>query len=172
MDNNRIQTYIVSLFFCVFCLSLYGQNIKKHYVLKIQEKGNLYHFLPVALYEDANGEKLIYDLTYTTWNDSIMMNFSFVRTEPLLIDSIKYVSGNISIEGSVDKLYVEPTAKKWTHRYSLKSKADSFFQLYNSGTTPGILIYSKGTAHHYHANKSNWRKYVPIGQKIFKMIRL
>ncbi len=172
MGNNQIQTYIVSLLFCVFCLSLYGQNIKKNYVLKIQEQGNLYHFLPIALFEDTNGERLVYDLTYTTWNDSIMMNFTFIKTEPLLIDSIRYISGNISIEGSVDKLYIEPTAKKWTHRYSLVSKADDFFQLYNSSTTPKILIYSNGIAHHYHVNKSNWSKYVPIGQKIFKMTRL
>lgn len=172
MDNNRIQTLIVSLFFCIFCLSLYGQNIKKHYVLKIQEKGNLYHFLPVSLFEDTDGEKLSYDLTYTTWNDSIVMNFSYIKTEPLLIDSIEYIAGNISLEGSVEKLYVEPTAKKWMHRYSLRGKADDFFQLYNSGTTPEILIYSKGITHPYPANKANWRKYAPIGQKIFKMIRL
>lgn len=172
MGNNRIQTYIVSLFFLIFCLSLYGQNIKKHYVLKAQKEGNLYHFLPVSLFEDAHGEKLLYDLTYTSWNDSIMMNFTFIQKEPLLIDSISYVSGNIHIEGKVNKLYIEPTIKKWTHRYSFMGKADNFFQLYNSSTTPEILIYSNGIAHHYHVSKSKWRKYTPIGKKIFKMIHL
>lgn len=172
MDNNWVRKYIVSLFFCVFCLSLYGQNIKKHYISKAQEKGSIYHFLSVSLFKDTDGKKLSYDLTYTSWNDTIMMNFTYVKPEPLLIDSIKYVSGNIRIEGRVDKLYVEPTSKKWIHRYSLRSKADEFFRIYNANATPEIIIFSNGKNYSYHVEKSDWRKYVPIGQKIFKMIRL
>lgn len=151
---------------------MYGQNIKKHYISKTQEKGSIYHLLSVSLFKDTNGKKLSYDLTYTSWNDTIMMNFSYEKTEPLLIDSIKYISGNARIGGKVDKLYVEPTAKKWIHRYSLKSRADEFFHIYNPNTIPEIIIYSNGKNYNYAIDKSDWSEYVPIGQKIFKMIRL
>lgn len=172
MVNNRVYRAILPWFFCIFCLALCGQNIKKHYVLKIQEKGNLYHFLPVTLFEDANKEKLSYDLTYTSWNDSIMMNFTFKSKEPLLIDTISYISGNLCIKGAVEKLYVEPTAKKWIHRYSIKSKSGVFAQLYSNDTLPEIILYSNGKEYYYHTDKSSWNKYIPIGEKIFKMIHL
>lgn len=172
MGNNRVLKPVVSLCFCVFCLSLYGQNIKKHYVSKIQEKGNIYHFFPVSLFKDTDGEKLSYDLTYTSWSDTIVMNFTYVKPEPLQIDSIRYVSGKSQIGGRTDKIYVEPTAKKWIHRYSLKSKADGFFQIYHSNATPEIIIYSEGKSYNYYVDQSGWNKYIPIGRKIFKMIRL
>lgn len=172
MDNKLIQRYAVSVVFCIFCLLAYGQNIKKHYISKAQVEGTIYHFLPVSLYADTNGEALTYDLTYTTWNDSITMNFTYVTPDPMLIDSIRYVSGETGVEGRVEKLYVEPTTKKWKHRYSLKCRADDFFQLYHSKAVPEIIIYAKGKDHRYYADKSGWHKYMPIGQKIFKMIRL
>lgn len=172
MDNNLIQKYIVSSFFLILCLSLHGQSIKKHYVSKTQEKGNIYHLFPISLFEDQEGEKLSYDLTYTSWNDTITMNFTYAKSEPLLIDSIKYLSGSIKVEGKAHKLYVEPTSKKWIHRYSLKSKAADFFYLYNANATPEITIYSNGESYNYYVDRPAWRNYVPIGQKIFKMIRL
>lgn len=172
MDSNRIQKTVVLLVFGLFCLSSYGQNIQKYYVFKAQEKGNLYHLLPVSLFEDAEGEELSYDLTYTSWNDSMAMNFTYTKKEPLMVDSIRYVSGKIEIAGKADKLYVEPTSKKWVHRYSLKSKADEFFQLYDAEVTPQIFLYTKDMRYEFQAKKTNWRKYVPVGQKLFKMIKL
>lgn len=162
----------VSFIFCVFCLSLYGQNIKKYYIFKTQEKGNLYYLFPVILFEDADKGKLSYDLTYTSWNDTVVMNFTYLKPEPLLIDSLKYISGKNEIVGKVKKLYVEPDSKKWVHRYSIESKSEDFFRLYDSNVIPEIIIYSNGKEYKYHSKNSNWLKYVPIGQKIFKMIRL
>lgn len=172
MGNNGIRKYISSLIFCVFCLSLYGQNIQKYYVLKTQERGDLYHLLPVSLFEDTNGEELSYDLTYTSWDGMIVMNFTYTKSEPLLIDSIRYVSGRNEIVGRVDKLYVEPTSKKWIHRYSLKSRADVFFRIYNANVTPRMVLYFRGKDYEYHVKRANWRKYVPIGQRLFKMMSL
>lgn len=156
----------------MFCLSSYGQNIQKYYVFKTQEKGSLFHLLPVVLFEDADGEDFSYDLTYTSWNDTVAMNFTYTRTEPLLIDSVGYFSGKNFIVCKAEKIYVEPTSKKWVHRYSMKNKSDFFSQVYNADVTPEIVIYCHNTNYKYYAKKSAWRKYVPIGQKLFKMIYL
>ena len=172
MDSNRIKKCIALFILLIFYPSVYGQNIKRYYVFSSQEKGSIFHLLPVALFEDMDGEKLSYDLTYTSWNDSITMNFTYKKPKPLKIDSIKYVSGESRVTGKVDKLYVEPVSEKWIHRYALKSKAMDFFPIYDMNATPEIIICSNGKKYIYRVRGADWRKYVPIGQKIFEMIHL
>lgn len=164
--------YITTCFFMMFCLSAYGQSIKKHYVSKIEAEGVIYHLLPVSLFDDEMGEDFSYELTYTSWNDTIAMTFTYILPEPSLIDSIRYISGKNEISGKTEQIYVEPTVKKWAHRYRMADKAEKFFQLYTPSSTAEIKIYSKGQEHTYRAKKRSWRKYAPIGQKIFEMIRL
>lgn len=164
--------YIAACFFMMFCLSAYGQNIKKHYVSKIEAEGVIYHLLPVSLFDDEEGEDFSYELTYTSWNDTIAMTFTYILPEPSQMDSIRYISGKNEITGKIEQIYVEPTAKKWAHRYRMADKAEKFFQLYSPTADAEINIHSNTQEHTYRAKKRSWRKYAPIGQKIFEMIRL
>lgn len=163
---------LATCFLLMFCLSAYGQNIQKYYVSKIETDGMIYHLLPVTLFDDEEGEDLTYDLTYTSWNDSITMTLTYLLPEPTLMDSIQLTAGKNEIGGKVEQLFVEPTAKRWIHRYRLKERADIFHGLYTQENDAVIRLLTHGKERIYKVKRKKWRKYAPIGQKIFEMIHL
>lgn len=170
MANNmrRLTCLICSL---VFCSVVSGQNIKGHYVVKNQEDGAIYHTMPEALFENSESGSLIFDLTYKQHSGVVTLNFSFEMSQPMSIDSVRFVSSVARFGGEVRKMYVEPNKKQWKHRYSLSAPLKPFYLFFDESALPEVLLYSGGKPIVFKAKKSAWKSYAPIGYKIFDMIR-
>ncbi len=158
----------------MLCLSSYGQSIKGHYLFKPQEGGAIFHLYEVSLFEDESGNKLKYDITYSSKDDVAFLNFTYVMPRAIQIDSIKITSSDgQQISGEVKKLYIEPTKRDdWTHRYSLECSLDQLLKLYDNEAAPRIELLAGNKIYSYSAKESAWKRYAPIGAKIFEMITL
>ncbi len=173
MVNSLVKSYTLLLLLLVLCLSSYGQSIKGRYISKFLEGGVLFHLLEETLFEDEHGNKLSHDLTYNSTNDSLIFNFSFVYDKTLLLDSISLKSEDVDVHGKLKRLYIEPKGKRWMHRYTLNTKAEPFFHLYNPEAKPQITLYRGDDEEYiYSAKRSAWKKYAPVGRLIFEVIEL
>ncbi|MEG1621940.1 MAG: hypothetical protein RR330_01060 [Alistipes sp.] len=170
MESKFIRLVLLGVF-SVFCSSVMGQNIQKHYVAKSLSDGVLYHVLPVTLFENEASEKLTFDLTYKQDNKEVILNFTYWQDQPISADSVQFRNGTTILAGRVSKLYVEPDQKRWKHRYTLTEKMDKFGPFFAKKEAVEAIVYSNGVAYYYPMKKSAWNHFAPIGFKIFEMIK-
>ncbi len=154
-------------------VDMQAQNISGHYVSKAEEDGMLYHTLPETLFASPKQGDLTFDITYKEGRDGMAtLNFTYVMEQMTSADSIRVaIPERVLLSGKVEKLYVEPTKKSWTHRYSFKTPVVGLYSFFDEETSPVLTIYSGGKAYSYPAKRSAWKSYAPIGYRIFKMIR-
>ncbi len=165
---------VVLLMMC--CVSAVAQKIDGHYVSRSEADGTIYFLLSQELFADEQGRTLKYDLTVkrsrSGEEDTVRMNFSYVNDTVKPVDSLWLSSQRVDIKGGVEKIYIEPSRKEWSHRYSFVGDLDDFMRLYDVGSPATLTLYSGGEAVVYRSKDGEWRRYSPIGLRIFEMIRL
>ncbi|MFR9651800.1 MAG: hypothetical protein SNG35_07245 [Rikenellaceae bacterium] len=172
MVSNLSLRSTLLFIFLTLSLTLFGQSVKNYYVSKIVDNGTLYHLYPQELFQSSDGDDLAYDITYNSVNDSIALNITVVNDSVLKLKSIAIESENIKLKGELERLFVEPKGKQWLHRYSLNTQAEPLFSLYNLESNPQITLYTSDNEYIYSVKHSAWKKYAPIGNRIFEMIKI
>lgn len=149
-----------------------SQNIRGRYVSKAEADGTIYHTLPVTLFESPRWGDLTFDMTYKERQDGrVTINFTCSLPQPAAADSVRFRSGDASLAGPVERLYLEPGKKGWRHRYSLRTDAAPLCAFFDERATPEATLWSGGRAYEYPVRRSAWRSYAPVGYRIFEMIR-
>lgn len=173
---KTISTYLctaLSGLFVFMAVTAQGQDIRKHYVSKSDGQATIYHTFPCTLFENNQAGDLTYDLTYRDHGTGcVTLNFTYVMAELTPADSVRFVSGKTVMQGSVEKLYITPDKKRWKHRYTFSPVVSSLYTFYNVTAAPQVTVYSKGRAYVYNVKQSAWKSYAPIGDKIFRTIRI
>ncbi len=171
---SKLQRYALCCFVLSAAFAAQAQNISGHYVSKAEADGMIYHTFPETLFANRAHGDLTFDITYKESKEGIAtINFTYTMDEMTPADSIHFSSaGRIAMAGKVEKLFVEPTKKRWTHRYSFKCKVMPLYSFFDREASPEITIFSGGEKYTYPAKRAAWNSYAPIGYKIFKMIRL
>lgn len=157
----------------MLCIPALGQNIKGHYVSKMQEDGTIYHTMPCTLFEGEGMGDLTFDITYKeNPAGAATINFTYQTLQMLPADSVRFDTGRTSMAGKVEKLYIEPEKKTWKHRYSFATTVEPLYTFFDATAEPRVVLYSQGRTYEFRVKKSAWKGYAPIGNKIFEMIRI
>lgn len=157
----------------MLCIPAQGQNIKGHYLSKMQEDGTIYHTMPCTLFESEGEGDLTFDITYKeNPAGTATINFSYQAPQMLPADSVRFEAGRTTMAGKVAKLYIEPDRKTWKHRYTFSTNVGSLYTFFDAAAEPQVVLYSQGRAYPFRVKKSAWKGYAPIGNKIFEMIRI
>lgn len=164
----RQLTFIIPL---LLCTTVVAQKIGGYFVSKSDESGTVYFLESQKIFAASTGDQLEYDLTTRDDSDSISMNFTYRTDSATPIDSIRIESPSVTFGGKVNKLFIEPERKVWAHRYIYTGLRSDIISLYkDSDSTPSITLYSGDDILRYDAIQSKWRRYTPIGSRIFEMI--
>lgn len=127
---------------------------------------------PCTLFENREAGNLTFDITYRSHSDgAATLNFSYEMKQVIPADSIRFVSGQIVMQGAVRKIYIEPEKTQWKSRYTFAVDIRSFYSFFDVSATPEAILYSRGNAYVYKVKPAAWRSFAPVGSKIFSMIR-
>lgn len=172
--GNRIGRVLLAVVCCWGALlTVSGQEIRSHYVSKAEADGTIYHTLPVTLFENSETGDLTFDITYKEHRGGrATLNFTCRMARPETVDSVRFVSGGVTLSGPVGKLYLEPEKRGWKHRYTFDLDASRLCGFFDERQLPEVVLYIDGRPWLYRAKRSAWRSYAPIGYRIFEMIRV
>lgn len=172
--GNRVGRVLLAVVCCWGALlTVSGQEIRSHYVSKAEADGTIYHTLPVTLFENPDADDLTFDITYKEHRGGrATLNFTCRMARPETVDSVRFVSGGVTLSGPVGKLYLEPEKRGWKHRYTFDLDASRLCGFFDERQLPEVVLYIDGRPWLYRAKRSAWRSYAPIGYRIFEMIRI
>jgi hypothetical protein len=165
------------LLFFLFSLStlveLKAQKISKYYTVSSQKNGSLYFIEPEYGFENKKENcELIFDMTFLSTQDTLLLNFSLVSPEITEIDSISFTSSQKNISSQSEKLFIEDEKKSWKHRYSSQFLFVEVYEVFQSEESPILTIYSEGQKIPLTMKQNKWKKERDIVSKIFKMIQV
>jgi len=151
-----------------------AQKIRDRYVSRIEEDGTIYHTLPQTLFAHRQYGDLTFDITYKTRRPERTATVNFTcrlpGAEP--VDSARFTAGEVAFGGPVEKLFVEPDKRAWTHRYTLATPVDPLFVFFDETAEPArVTLYRGGEPVVYDAKRSAWRSSAPANRRIFETIR-
>ncbi len=151
-----------------------AQKIRDRYVSRIEEDGTIYHTLPQTLFAHRQYGDLTFDITYKTRRPERRATVNFTCSLPgaAPVDSARFTAGEVAFGGPVEKLFVEPGKREWTHRYTLSTPVDPLFVFFDETAQPArVTLYRGGESAVYEAKRPAWRSFAPAGHKIFETIR-
>lgn len=149
-----------------------AQNISKHYISTQSEQGILYFILPDKQFKNNETDsKLIYDITYKTINDSVILNFSFYDMTQININSIVFALDEHKFRSPANKLFIATKKQKWHYRYSAKFLFEDINTIFNSTTPPEITIISDQGNKELKTRPGKWKKHSAIVKKIITLIK-
>jgi len=152
---------------------LNAQKISKYYSVSFQKNGSLYFIEPEYGFENRSENcELIFDMTYLSSQDSLLLNFSFISPEIVEIDSISFVTAQNTISSESQKLFIEDEKKAWKHRYSSQFLFDEVQLLFQSEKSPTLAVHSNGDMITLTMKQNKWKKERDIVSKILKMIQV
>lgn len=167
---------LTRLFFVVFAgiisLGAAAQNISDHYISSIQEEGILYFVKPREGFRDAeNHNKLIYDLTYLSAEDSVTLNFTYEDDRIIKPQKLTLANDGTSLSSPLKKIYIESEGNGWEYRYSASFPFNELRGFY-TGTEPKIMLEHKEGSIPFEIKSRKWEKQSAIVSKILQMITL
>lgn len=145
------------LAFIVFFLSsgCEAQSVENRYISHLGNGGITYFFCPKRVGNNVNISGFIYDMTYSTQNDSVALNFSFVSDKPQKVRALILQCGDYKCEGcNVSALYCDIKGKEYeirtTSKFAMKDIHTTFSQkealcfnlLFDNGGN-GAAMYSR-----------------------------
>ena len=146
-----------------------SQNIDKHFVSNLQEKGVLYFIMPQKGFE-TDKVTLTYDITYLCKNDSATLNFSVIGNKLLLVQAIELRYNNKCAIVPTKKLFIESHKKDWVARYSATIAYRDLQQFFDAGSTPTLSLQNQGGTALFICKEKQWKKISAINKKIFEVI--
>lgn len=149
-----------------------AQNISKHYISTQMEQGMLYFILPDKQFKNNKTDsKLIYDITYTTIDDNVILNFSLYDMAQINIDSIVLALDEHKFRSPANKLFIATKRQKWHYRYSAKFLFEDINTIFNSTTPPEIILTSVQGNIELKTSPGKWKKHSAIIKKIITLIK-
>jgi len=177
MANNQLNlAYLIRQVFFVLLLlmtsTIYGQNISKHYTSSLQEKGTLYFILPQSGFENKNiKSNLVYDITYSTKNDTVIFNFSYFDKMKRTLDSVALVNVNQRFSSIANKIFIETKKSEWHYRYSSKFLFTNINIFFNQPGNPKIILYTEQGMVELKIKTKIWKKQSSVTKKILTLIK-
>lgn len=168
---NKFFLFIVGFLFCSGSIS--AQNIKGKYSSRSGDEGALYFIHPLDGYKGLNiSSKLVYDVTYLSYKDSVTYNFTFENKFVHLIDSVQFSLESKKISVPSEILFMEPDKKNnWIYRISSKIEKTDFHELYQSEQPYRISIFTFGKELIFEIKEKDWQKQSVIVNKILTIIK-
>ena len=168
------KSFAFFLFLALFLLSnpTFTQNISKYFSSSIQDSGTLYFIEPPAEFSNKSDRaKLVFDLTYLTNQDSVVLNFSLFKQELVAVNYLQFLSEDEKqIQSPVKKIFIDSKKNKWHHRYSAKFSFKDLKQLFHQKQKASILISLSQSEIPLQIKKNKWKKNTAILSKIFTLI--
>ena len=162
---------LTTLFFLIISINSFSQNISKHYTSLRQSKGVLYYILPQNGFKNKDTKnEFIYDITYLTENDSLILNFSYFDKLIREIDSIAIIGGDRKYISLTNKIFIDIKRSKWHYRYSSNFLFNDIKTLFTQINSPTIILYSKQGLIELKIKSKTWRKQSAITNKILTLI--
>jgi|SRR5690625_3785580 len=167
-----ITRHLLFLSFLLLSNNIYSQDISKHYTSSTQEDGTLYYVLPQKGFKNNKiKSELIYDLTYLTSNETILLNFSYFDKSERKVDSIALFYNNQKATNQVKTLFVKADKKQWHYRYSSELKFVDMDDFLNQTSKPKIILYTQDEPIELLIKQRAWKKQSSILKKISTMIK-
>lgn len=162
---------VAFLLFFFFAGAVCSQNIAKHYVSSNQPHGTLYYIKPQKGFKSKPLKaELIYDITYLSTSDSVVLNFSFYDIRPDKIRSIALQQQNKVLASDVELIFFNLKKKMWEKRYSAKFEINELCDMYKEAEAPVWILYLEGGDIELSINKRKWKKQSEIVSTIFDLI--
>ena len=146
-----------------------SQNIDKHFVSNLQQKGVLYFILPQHGFASVQS-LLTYDITYLCKTDSATLNFSVKGHQLLLVEGIELKCATKSTLVPVKKLFIESKKKDWVERYSARIAYADLQLFFDAETLPTFVLQNKSDSVSFACKEKQWKKICAINKKIFQVI--
>ena len=164
----------------IFCILSFGQKIDDYYILKTTEGGTICYLNPMDMFKVSKGASQVtspkgvsleYDMTFSSFDKEIVMNFTYISSSSSEVDSVKFISGDKVLLSEPTKIYIELYKKdKWKQRYTLADEVEEFKKIHTSEVVPSIILYVEGEEIIFNPKPRKWKKYYPIGIRLFSLL--
>ena len=160
------------IFFLFLSLQTFAQSIENRYRSHLDTNGTTFFFCPKQLGNNVNINKFIYDMTYHTSNDSVILNFTLIANRPVKVTKMVLACGDKNYVGeSVGTMYADICGDKYeirtTSKFSLKDIGDVFSQ--SDPLTFRLSLDGGGNASAAYS-LSKWNKDSKLITRIFELI--
>ena len=152
--------HILTLLFLTIALTCSAQSIEKRYRSYLSERGTINFFRPKKLDVKANVDKFIFDMTYVSRQDSIIINSSLSIKDEGVLSQFKLKSGEKEIPGeAVTMLYRDVTKQGYTIRISSRFLIKDIEECFSSNS-PLIftIVLTDGTVCTATYKPSQWKQ--------------
>ena len=155
----------------LFSISLWGQNLQKHYVSRNLEDGMLYFIKPMKLFQSCKNA-CYFDQTIRPHNDTISIGVTFSNKQTFKVDSIVFVNKDAIIGKRVTHLFTEQTKNKWDCRFFIYMTKSELNKL--NTTEPPILSFfgMENSTIQLEVKPNDWKKIREIIDAIYRQIKL
>lgn len=164
------KLYFIFLFFiCTFCNA---QSIEKRYSTYISDIGVINFFHPQKLKNNTKIDAFVFDMTYISYGDSLILNCSYRTQNGSNIKSLKLKNGNNNICGKdLSVLYRDVIKSGYETRVTSRF---SFIDIRNIFSNPAPLVFeiilNDGSCYTASYRKSAWEKESINITRIFESI--
>jgi|GEM_PF-3845360 len=178
MENNRtagLLQKVTLLLFIVFLpvLNARGQDYKKYYKSQTKENNTLYFFPANTVFKSKDKKQtLVYDITFRTDWDSVIVNFSYLSKKAGAVDHLTISGNGTEIKEYTRKLFIEKEKKYWHNRYSISLSKDLFFSLFTSKTPLTINVCMKSDCDIMQTSDRDWKFHASIIEHVHQLILL
>lgn len=104
---------------------------------------------------DLGIKSLKYDITLVTFNDSVMVTSTIVANRAFSPDSVSVAGAN---NYQVEKIYLEPSGKKWNNRLRFYMTLDEFKKIAAESEAPQFVWHSKDNKYKFYLKPKDWNK--------------
>jgi len=169
---KKLSSLFLLFFFACLLRPSIAQNISKYFTSSIQDSGTLYFIEPPTKFSNKTHQsKVVFDLTYLTTKDSVLLNFSLFKKKLVRINQLHFVQKNNCIQSPVKKIFVDSKNKKWHHRYAVKFSFNDLKQLFRDKQKPSLLLlFSDQSELQLMIKKKKWEKSAELLSRIFALI--
>lgn len=146
-------------FIVLFSFITISSPAARRYTMRLIDDGTMLFFFPCKLVPAEKGHSFVYDITYNTASDSVIVNMTYTALDSD-IHSIRFRAGSVSYE-SLDFhiFYRERKMKSISTRINVCCPKDIIEGLFQSEEPLIFEVESnKGDISHFSYKKSKWQK--------------
>lgn len=126
--------FLIALLLLLMPLFIKAQSVDNRYQSHLDRSGATYFFCPKKIGKNVNVNKFIYDMTYHTSNDSVILNFTILAKKPIRVKSFVLSCGDKNyMGGSVSTMYADIVGDKYEIRTTSKFSLDDICEVFSQG---------------------------------------
>lgn len=160
-------------FMCLILLSImsvgvYAKNPASSLIVKANGNETLIFVKPSRMSkakDSAAKSDMVFDVTFTSDNDSIAIRSTHITEMPEQFDSVMIESATFVKKYPLEKIFIEPHGNKWKSRLCFYISRHAFIEIVSSVNSPAFSFGSMPPLVYIDKNKS-WTE----RKKIFKLM--